>query len=142
MRGQSGSLHGRLPLLDVFGPGGHQQHVEHVGILFRGTYHLIVVAHFFHGKRNVLVRLHLDLSLELVFTEILGHLNDFRDRGIARDRDRGEPALGAGALHGPANCLADGLCVDDGLFIDGVVRRRLRCIRLNPVLATRHRELD
>ena len=142
VRGQARGLHRRLALLDVLGARRDQQHVEHVGILLRRAHDLIVVADFFHRERNVLVGLHLDLTFEFVLAEILRHLNHFRDRGIAADRDGREPALGAGALHRAADRLADRFRVDDGLFVDGVVRRGLRRIRLNAVLATRHRELD
>ena len=41
-------------------------------------------------------------------------------------------------LIGAADRLADGLGVHDGLFVDGVVRSRLRGVRLNPVLSTPH----
>ena len=51
-------------------------------------------------------------------------------------------ALGAGALDGAADRLADGLGVDDGLLVDGVLRRGLGRIGLDPVLPPRHRQLD
>jgi hypothetical protein len=45
-------------------------------------------------------------------------------------------------FHRAANRFADRFRVDDGLFVDGVVRRRFRRIGLNAILATRHRELN
>ena len=51
-------------------------------------------------------------------------------------------ALGAGALDGAADRLADRFRVDDRLFIDGVLRRGLGRIGLDAVLAPRHGELD
>ena len=142
VRGQPGGLHRRLALLDVLGAGRDQQHVQHVGILVGGTDDLVVVADLFHREGDVLVGLHLDLTLEFVFAEGLRHLDDFGDRGIAADRDRRQAALRAGALHCAPDGLADGFRIDDGLLVDGVVRRRLRGIRLNAVLSPRHRELD
>jgi len=140
--GQARGLDRRLALLDVFGARGDQQHVQHFRVLLRRAHDLIVVADFFHRKWNVLVGLHLDLTLEFVVAESLRHLNHFRDRCVAADGDRGEPALGAGALHCAPDGLADRLRIHDGLFIDRVVRRRLCCIGLNAVLTARHRELD
>ena len=142
LRRQARGLDGRLALLDVLGAGRDQQHVEHVGILVRRSHHLEVVAHFLHREGDVLIGLHLDLALELVLAEGLRHLNHFRDRRVAGDGDCGQPALCAGALDSAPDRLADGLGVDDGLFVDGVVRSGLRRIRLNAVLSTRHRELD
>src|SRR6202034_118977 len=102
---------------------------------------LIVVADFFHGEGDVLVGLHFDLTFQFVLAERLRHLNDFGDRGITADRDGREAALGAGAFYRTADRFADRFGVDDGFFVDGVVRRRFRCIVLNAILATRHREL-
>ena len=112
------------------------------GILLRRSHDLIVVADFFHREGNVLVGLHLDLAFQFVLAEILRHLNHFRDRRVAADRDGREAALGAGALHRAPNRFADRFRVDDGFFVDGVMRSRFRRIRLNAILATRHRELD
>ncbi len=142
VRGQPRGLHRRLALLDILGARRDQQHIEHVRIFFRRAHDLIVVADFFHREGNVLVGLHFDLTFEFVLAEILRHLNHFGDRSIAADRDGREPALGAGALYRAANRFADRFRVDDGLFVDGVMRRRFRRIRLNAILATRHRELD
>jgi hypothetical protein len=140
--GQARGLYRRLALLDVLGARGDQQDVQHIRVLLRRTHDLIVVADFFHRKWNVLVGLHLDLTLEFVVAESLGHLNHFGDRCVAADGDRREPALGAGTLHCAPDGLADGLCIHDGLFIDRVMRRRLCCVGLDAVLAARHRELD
>jgi hypothetical protein len=140
--GEARGLHRGLALLDVLGPGGDQQHIQHVRILVGRTHDLVVVAHLFHGEGDVLVGLHLDLTLELVLAEALGHLNDFGDGCVARNGDGGQAALGAGALDRAADRLADRLGVDDGLLVDGVVRGRFRGIRLDAVLAARHGELD
>ena len=128
VRGQSGGLHGRLALLDVLGARRHQEHVQHVGILLRGADDLIVVADLFHREGNVLVGLHLDLALEFVFAEGLRHLDDFGDRGVAADRDGRQAALRSGALHRAPDRLTHGFRIDDGLLVDGIVRRRLRGI--------------
>ncbi len=142
MGGESGRLHGGLALLHVLGAGGDQKHVQHVRILVGRTHDLVVVADFFHGEGDVLVGLHLDLSLELVLAEALGHLDDFGDGRIARNRDGGEAALGARALDRAADGFTDRLRIHDGFLVDGVVGSRLRRIRLHPVLATRQGELD
>jgi len=89
-----------------------------------------------------LVGLHFDLTFQFVVAESLRHLNHFRDGRVAADGNGREPALCAGAFHCAADRFADRFRVDDGLFVDGVMRRRLRGIRLNAILATRHRELD
>ena len=65
------------------------------------------------------------------------HLDHLGDGGIAADRDRDLAALGAGALDGAADGLADRLGIDDGLLVDGVLGRGLGRIGLHPVLATR-----
>ena len=49
-------------------------------------------------------------------------------------------ALGAGALDRATDGLADRFRVDDGFFVDGVLRRRLGRVGLDPVLAARHRQ--
>ena len=95
VRGQAGSLHRGLPLLHVLGARRNQQHIQHVRVLLGGTHDLIVVADLLHREGDVLIGLHLDLALELVLPEALGHLNDLGDGGVARDGDGGEAALGA-----------------------------------------------
>ena len=140
--GEAGGLHRGLPLLDVLGAGRDQEYVQHFRILLRWPHDLIVVADLLHWERDVLVGLHLDLTLEFVLAEILRHLNHFRDGRVAADGDGGQPALGTGALHRAADRLADGLSVNNRLFVDGIVRRGFRCVGLNAILATRHRELN
>ena len=140
--GQARGLDRRLALFDVFRAGRDQEHVQHVRVLLRRSHDLVVVADFFHGEGDVLVGLHFDLTLEFVLAEVLRHLNHFRDGGIAADRDGGEPALGAGALHRTPDRLADRFRVHDRLFVDGVMGRGFRRIGLNAILAARHRELN
>ena len=70
------------------------------------------------------------------------HLDDLGDGGVAADRHGDFAALGAGALHRAANGFADGFRIDDGLFVDGVLRRRLGRIGLDPVLPARLGKLD
>src|SRR5690606_34228547 len=89
-----------------------------------------------------LIRLQLDLALELAFVEALRQLDDFRDRRVAADRDRDLPRLRPGALHGAAYRLPDRLRVDDRLLVDRVRRRRLRSVRLDPVATTVLDQLD
>jgi hypothetical protein len=50
--------------------------------------------------------------------------------------------LGAGALDGTPDRLADRLGIDNGLLVDGVLRRGLGRIGLDPVLPARHGQLD
>ena len=71
-----------------------------------------------------------------------GHLDDLGDGGVAADRDRAFLAARAGALHGAANRFADGLDIDDGLFVDRVGRRRLGRIRLDAILTAGLDQLD
>jgi hypothetical protein len=72
-----------------------------------------------------MVGLHLDLRLELVRTQVAGHMDHLGDRGVAADRHGAFPAACASALHGAANGLADRLGVDDRFLVDGIRRRRL-----------------
>jgi hypothetical protein len=86
--------------------------------------------------------MHFDLALELVLAEVFRHLYDLGDRRVAADGDGREPAFGARALYGSTDGFADRFRVDDGFFVDGVVGSGLRRIRLNPVLAPRHGQLN
>ena len=139
---QPGRLDGDLALLDVLGARRDEQHVDHVGIALAVADDLEVEADFLHRERNVLVCLQLDLAFEIRRAQILRHLDHFRDRGVAADRDRRFAGLRAGAFVRAANRFADGIGVDDGFFVDGVRRRRLGCVGLDPIPATALDELD
>ena len=70
------------------------------------------------------------------------HLDDLGDRGVAADRDRASLARAPERLTARRDGFADGLGVDDGLFVDRVRRRRLGRVGLDAVLPTAHAELD
>ena len=142
MRGEPGGGAGGDTLLDVLGARRDQQHVEHVRIFLRRTDHFEVEADFLHREGDVLVGLHLDLTFELVLAQGARHLDHFRDRSVAADRDGGVFGARAGALHGALDRIADGVRVDDCFLVDRVRRSRFGGVRLDAVLAAAHAELD
>ena len=139
---QAGRLDGDLALLDVLRARRDEQHVDHVGVALAVADDLEVEADFLHRERNVLVGLELDLAFEIGRAQILRHLDHFRDRGVAADRDGRFARLRAGALVRAANRFADGFGVDDGFFVDGVRRGGLGCVGFDPIPATARDQLD
>jgi hypothetical protein len=89
-----------------------------------------------------MVGLHLDLRFQVGIAQAARHLDDFGNGGVAADRDRDLVTFGSGTLHGAPNRLAHSLRIDQRLFIHGVGRRRLGRVRLDPVLAAPHRQLN
>jgi hypothetical protein len=129
-------------LLDVLRASRDQQHIEHVGILFRWANDFVVEAHFFHREGDVLIRLHFDLTLELVLAQGPRHLDDFGDRRITTDGHGHVFGAGTGALYRTLDRLTYGARIDDGFFIDRVRRGCLSGIGLHAILATTHADLD
>ena len=136
---QAGRLDGDLALLDVLRARRDEQHVDHVGIALAVADDLEVEADFFHRERDVLIGLQLDLAFEIARAQVLRHLDHFRDRRVAADRDRGFARLRAGALMRATNGFADGFGVDDRFFVDGVRRRGLGCVGFDPITRVRSR---
>ena len=139
---QARSIDRRLALLDVLGARRNQQYIDGLGIFLGRTQYFEVVTDFVHRKGNVLVGLGFDLALKICAPQIPGHLDDFGDSGIAADRYGNLFALGAGAFGGATNRLADGLGVDNCLFIHGVSGGWLGCVGFNAIAATRHGQLN
>ena len=142
LRDEPRGVHRRDALLDVLRSRGDQQDVAHVRVLLRRAEHLEVVADLFHRERDVLVRLHLYLLLEVGVRQVLRHLHGLGDGRIARDRDRAFLRPHARALDRPADRVADGRGIDDRLLVDGVVGGRLGRVGLDPVLPARLGQLD
>ena len=141
-RVQARGRHRGAALLDVLGTRGHQQHVHGFGVLLRGAQHFEVVGDFIHREGDVLVGLHLDLGFQVGIVQVARHLDHLGDRRIAADRDGNFLGAHAGAAHGAGDRLADGIRVDDGLFVHGVLGSGLGRIGVDRVLAARQGQLD
>jgi hypothetical protein len=139
---QAGCLDGHLALLDILGACRNEQYVDHVRIALAIADDFEVEADLFHRERDVLIRLQLDLAFQVGRVQILRHLNDFRDRGVATDRDRGFTRLGARALVGAPDGFTDRIRIDDGFLVNGVRRSRLGRVGFDAIATTAFDQLD
>ena len=69
LRIETRRVDGSLTLLDVFRARCDEQYVEKLRILVVRAYYFVVEAHLFHRKRDVLVRLDLDLPFKVSLRE-------------------------------------------------------------------------
>ena len=122
-----------LALFDVLGARRDQQHVHQLGILIVRADDLVVETYLFHWERNVLVRLDLDLAFKVSVGEARGHLNDFSNGCVTANGDGHICCLGSRTLDGATNSLADGFCVNDGLFAHRARGGWLCRIGLDPI---------
>jgi hypothetical protein len=133
---------GRAALVHVLGTRGHQQHIHRFAVLLRSAEHFEVVGDFIHRERDVLVGLHLDLGFQVRVVEVARHLDHLGDRSVAADRNRNVLGSHAGATHGAGDGLTDGIRVDDGLLVHGVLGSGFRRIGVDRVLATGQGQFD
>src|SRR5690606_36441022 len=128
--------------LDVLRARCHQQDLEHVVVARHRPHDLEVEADFLDRIGDVVARLQLDLRLEVVLCEVVGHRDQLGDHGRAGHRADRVPGLAARAGNGAADRLADRFGVRDVLVHHGIGRKRLDGVALHPITITRPRQLQ
>ena len=128
--------------LDVFLAACRQQHLDTLGITRRRPLNLEIDGHFFQRVGNVLIRLDLELILQIVLGKPGFHFDGFGDDGRTGNGYGSclDAALGLGQY--ARQGLTDPLQLGDILLYHCIWRKRLDCISLYLVAASRATQFE